>query len=56
MGLKAGLDTVARGKILFPVPGIEPRSPGRSLRSTCESIFATGNAPDSYATTKTEHK
>jgi hypothetical protein len=30
---RAGLDTEARGKILFPLPGIEPRSPGRPADS-----------------------
>jgi hypothetical protein len=29
----AGLDTEARGKILSPLPGIEPSSPGRLARS-----------------------
>jgi hypothetical protein len=29
VGLRAGLDTEARGKILSPLLGIEPRSPGR---------------------------
>jgi hypothetical protein len=29
VGTRAGLDTVFRGKILLPLPGIEPRSPGR---------------------------
>jgi hypothetical protein len=28
MGPRAGLDTEARGKILLPLPGIEPRWPG----------------------------
>jgi hypothetical protein len=31
--LRAGLDTEDREKILLPLPGIEPRSPGRSARS-----------------------
>jgi hypothetical protein len=31
--VRAGLDTEARGKILSPLPGIEPRSPGRPDRS-----------------------
>jgi hypothetical protein len=31
--LRAGLDTEDRGKIPLPVPGIEPRSPGRPARS-----------------------
>jgi hypothetical protein len=30
---RAGLDTEVRGKILSPLPGIEPRSPGRPARS-----------------------
>jgi hypothetical protein len=33
VGPRAGLDTEVRGKILSPVPGIEPRSPGRPTRS-----------------------
>jgi hypothetical protein len=33
VGPRAGLDTEARGKMLLPVPGIEPRSPGRPVRS-----------------------
>jgi hypothetical protein len=33
VGSRAGLDTEARGKILSPLPGIEPRSPGRPTRS-----------------------
>jgi hypothetical protein len=33
VGSRAGLDTEARGKILLPLPGIEPRSPGRPARS-----------------------
>jgi hypothetical protein len=33
VGLRAGLDTEATGKILSPLPGIEPRSPGRSARN-----------------------
>jgi hypothetical protein len=32
VGPRAGLDTEAIGKILSPLPGIEPQSPGRSLR------------------------
>jgi hypothetical protein len=27
VGLRAGVDTEARGKIISPLPGIEPRSP-----------------------------
>jgi hypothetical protein len=33
VGPRAGLDNEARGKILSPLPGIEPRSPGRPARS-----------------------
>jgi hypothetical protein len=33
VGPRAGLDTEARGKILSPLPGNEPRSPGRPARS-----------------------
>jgi hypothetical protein len=33
VSLRAGLDTEARGKILSPVPEIEPRSPGLPARS-----------------------
>jgi hypothetical protein len=33
VGPRAGLDTEDRGKILSPLPGIEPRSPGRPVRS-----------------------
>jgi hypothetical protein len=29
MGPRAGLDTEAKGKVLSPLPGIEPLSPGR---------------------------
>jgi hypothetical protein len=31
VGPRAGLDTEVRGKILSPLPGIEPRSPGRPV-------------------------
>jgi hypothetical protein len=33
VGPRAGLDTEVRGKFLLPLPGIEPRSPGRPARS-----------------------
>jgi hypothetical protein len=33
-GPRADLDTEARGKIILPLPGIEPRSPGRPLYIT----------------------
>jgi hypothetical protein len=32
VGPRAGLNTEARGKIPSPLPGIEPRSPGRPAR------------------------
>jgi hypothetical protein len=33
VGRRAGLDTEARRRILSPLPGIKPRSPGRAARS-----------------------
>jgi hypothetical protein len=33
VGHKAGLDTEVTGKLLLPLPGIEPRSPGRPARN-----------------------
>jgi hypothetical protein len=33
VGPRAGLDTKAKGKILLPLPGIEPQSPGSPVRS-----------------------
>jgi hypothetical protein len=33
VGPRAGLDTEAGGKNPLPLPGIEPRSPGRPARS-----------------------
>jgi hypothetical protein len=33
VGPRAGLDTEDRGKNPLPLPGIEPRSPGRPARS-----------------------
>jgi hypothetical protein len=33
VGPRAGLDTEARGRMLSPLPRIEPRSPGRPARS-----------------------
>jgi hypothetical protein len=33
VGPRAGLDTEARGKIVSPLQGIEPRSPGRPVRT-----------------------
>jgi hypothetical protein len=39
VGPSAGLDTEARGKILSPLPGIEPGSPGRPARS--QTLYGT---------------
>jgi hypothetical protein len=33
VGPSAGVDAEDRGEILLPLPGIEPRSPGRPVRS-----------------------
>jgi hypothetical protein len=33
VGPRAGLDAKARGKIPSPLPGFEPRSPGRPIRT-----------------------
>jgi hypothetical protein len=33
VGPRADLDTKARGKFISHLPGIEPRSPGRPVRS-----------------------
>jgi hypothetical protein len=33
VGLRVGLVTEVRGKIILPLPGIEPRSPSRPVRS-----------------------
>jgi hypothetical protein len=33
VGIIAGMDTQVRGKILLPLPAIEPRSPGGPARS-----------------------
>jgi hypothetical protein len=38
VGSRAGLDTEITGKILSPLPGIEPRSPGRPARS--ETLYS----------------
>jgi hypothetical protein len=32
-GLREGSDTEATGRIISPLPGIEPRPPGRPVRS-----------------------
>jgi hypothetical protein len=41
VGPRAGLDTEARGRILSSLPGIEPRSPGRPVRSQTLSSVKT---------------
>jgi hypothetical protein len=43
VGPRAGLDTEARGKILLPLPGIEPRSPGRPVRTQTLLIELPGS-------------
>jgi hypothetical protein len=40
VGPRAGLDTEARGKILSPLPGIEPRSSGRPCCSRVTRLAA----------------
>jgi hypothetical protein len=53
VGLRAGLDTEAIGKILSPLPEIEPRSPGRPARSGHytgrATRLTTGKLPLTYA-------
>jgi hypothetical protein len=52
MGLRAGLDTEARGKILSPLPGIEPQSPGRPAHSqTLYCLSYPGSPRGIYTTT-----
>jgi hypothetical protein len=46
VGPRAGLDTEARGKILSPLPGIEPRSPGRPVRS--QTLYSLSYAASIY--------
>jgi hypothetical protein len=41
VGPRAGLDTEVRGKILLPLPGIEPRWPGRPARS--QTLYCLGS-------------
>jgi hypothetical protein len=38
-GPRAGLETEDRGKILLPLPGIEPRSPAYPTRSQTLGIY-----------------
>jgi hypothetical protein len=40
VGPGIGLDTDARGKILLPLPGVEPRSPGRPVRIQTQFSYA----------------
>jgi hypothetical protein len=46
VGPRAGLDTEAGGKILSPLPGIEPRSPGHPTRS--QTLRFSVNAKVNY--------
>jgi hypothetical protein len=58
VGSRVGLDTEARGKILSPLPGIEPRSPGRAARSQtlyCLSFQAHRNGCNTPKCSETEH-
>jgi hypothetical protein len=49
VGPSADLDTEVRGKILSPLPGIEPRSPGRPARSqTLYCLSYPGHEHDVY--------
>jgi hypothetical protein len=46
VGLRAGLDTEARWKIILPLPGIQLRSPGRPPRSqTLYRLSYSGSPP-----------
>jgi hypothetical protein len=50
VGPSAGLNTEVRGKIFLPLPGIEPRSPGRPARSqTLYWLSYPGSALTNYA-------
>jgi hypothetical protein len=49
VGPRAGLHIEVRGKILSPLPEIEPRSPGRPARS--QAIYWLRNPADSLANT-----
>jgi hypothetical protein len=51
---RAGLDTDARGKIISPLPGIEPRSPGRPARSQILNTIYKDSAEVNHITV--EHK
>jgi hypothetical protein len=45
VGPRAGLDTDVRGKILYSLPGIEPRSPGRTASNqTLYSLSYPGSS------------
>jgi hypothetical protein len=41
VGPRAGLDTEAKGRIRLPLLGIEPRSPGRPVRS--QTLYYLGS-------------
>jgi hypothetical protein len=50
VGLRAGLDTKARGKILSPLPGIESRSSGRPVRN--QTLYWLSYSGPCYTSTK----
>jgi hypothetical protein len=51
---RAGLDTEVRGKILLPLPGIEPQSPGRPVHAdTTDLRYPAHLSPSYWAPNKT---
>jgi hypothetical protein len=49
VGPTAGLDTEDKGKIISPLPGIEPGSPGRPVRS--QALYRLSYPTDSTTLT-----
>jgi hypothetical protein len=49
---RAGVDTEARRKILSPLPGIEPRSPGRPARS--QTLYVLIELPGSHISLRSD--
>jgi hypothetical protein len=54
VGSRAGLDTEATGKIISPLPGIEPRSPGRPACSQTHTDWANRLTKIRYTMSNTE--
>jgi hypothetical protein len=52
VGPRAGLDTEARRKILSPLPGIEPRSPGRP--SSSQTLYWLSYSAHMYVSHQSE--